>query len=852
MAAAREVSHLRICFEACLGSQITAVSVLPEVVGCAVASRASMPEVVIVPNTSPSVAPPAVQAADRCRITTMCLMRGETAIIAAFASRSGAYVVECRRHSLTPTSTARLISPAGAEAVEPDCSVFDASGKLVAFGIGRRIDVVRLSGGHFARLVGHRRKITSLAFFDDETSHLLASASEDRTFRVWDLVSQACAYQSAIFPSVLACLATHRGRVAVTGTDGRLWMHELLTQPHTTCRQTSVVDMQETACKARRVLNEPQCDMRISSTPSHRTRASAPIKGAMESRRAPDHTSLLPLAAFFDVSAFDEDSDHVAGTDATSVAPLLVAASSNILVINSMACDVAHVLKHCGEDGASIGMASHAAFCGASIATPSNDTLQHTHVALSSAFEPRVYAGVVPHSLRSAAPSRNLPSLPLSISPNQLQPLVAPDETQGALVSCLSFFMPRAELSRNSPLLVKEPMRRTQTRSEILAWDSYNKSSSKQSTLTTTAMPSASSKQANRVPDMPVLFHSRIKSSGYGELSTRARPSAREKPPRLGSSVKKSTKKSQLLAMKRYPMDCGILSSHQPQHDFHIDGSLSTNDANAIASVACADDARTLAIATANGPTLIHQLPISSHRATGPTVLGRDPSSQARRLGVAFSHDCKLLLTTTVSGSVEIWPVNGQQCVNVPRLVLSPRSTRGSSKATARFFFLDRFILSAYGGQLEMRTFHISAPDTPAHVPAAGSFQINGQSKLAHSFHHGDVQSLSAIGCINTELSPLIITAASNRSVHILDASVGRTASIIQDAHTKAVHTLALPLPTSATHSIPQACQFRVLHCFCSVDNSAATRYLRPPRPTGQSPRGTCVHSAQSRASLHM
>lgn len=343
----------------------------------------------------------------------------------------------------------------------------------------------------------------------------------------------------------------------------------------------------------------------------------------------------------------------------------------------------------------------------------------------------------------------------------------------------LSFFAsPGSTAASNSPLLLASDPKRVPPPPPPLAWDSFNKSTKRISSVGR--------------PSLPVVFHARIKSSGYGASSslsssglTRRRceqsvsqPLATVRRRRPPTKVTPSVSSRQA----HYPIACGLLDVHQPQHDW-------ATGQQAITSITCSSDARFLAVSVANGPTLVQRLPLAVHRGdAGETILGRSvPATQPQRSAATFSHDCRTLLTTAADGTVAVWPVDGRRCVDAPILAM-----RALSCAAARFFYLDRFILCAKANSLQLHAYRL------------GEKRSAGSSKLAFAWSLADAQNVTAIACVNSELSPLVLTAASNRSVHILDAAAGRVARVIIDAHGKPVHTVAVPRPLPATQSIPQ------------------------------------------------
>lgn len=797
-----------------LGSQISAVSACSEAVVCAVASRQGSQELVFTSLNSSTAVTSTLRTADHCRITTVCVMRAGDEIMVAFGSRSGAFIVERYINSLAPAGDIRLISAFPAEnTIDPECSIFDESGLLVAFGLGRRIEILKSSfrGGHFASFDAHQGKITALTFFIAE-AHLLVSASEDRTFQTWDLAARVCVYKSSVFPTPLMCATANRLRVVIAGTDGRIWVHEWLPQAQS-CREMSCIDLRKANCRQNRERSRVQCmphDAPVERAGLQKERDIARKEDAFQNFKSTDDSLLLPLAMVFDSSGRNEKAERNAIVGASCTSPemplLFVACTSHLCAVNIVACEALCISRYYKRDRACIGTAAYATY----VTPPAPSSAYHggqpMQIAVSSAFEPRLFAGVISTLLQDSSSNTRNPVPPSPTVKSHHPPETDSTENSGALLdteaknkACVSFFAtPGAHIGRHSPLLAKEPRRQPQARRELFAWDAFDNATLKAGNRA--KLKNSTSKNSRSAIDKPVVFHSHIKSSGYGK-SVNSTPSTRATQ-QHGHTGRNLRKPSLLPSVKQYPIECAIMEAHQPKHDFRIDESTSASVSSAITTIACARNAGSLALTTTNTPTLIHRLPISTNRNFGPTLLSCETASHARHLGTNFSHDCRMLVTTASDGMLQIWPVNGERLVDTPRLTISSETSRVTSKAAARFFYMDRFVVFADGSALKMHTYDV--PTNKKNAPATSRSPHNsGCSKLAHAFEHGEVQNLTAIGCLNSELSPLIITAASDRSVHILDAAIGRTARVIQDAHAKPIHTLSLPITTSATH-IPQ------------------------------------------------
>ena len=301
----------------------------------------------------------------------------------------------------------------------------------------------------------------------------------------------------------------------------------------------------------------------------------------------------------------------------------------------------------------------------------------------------------------------------------------------------LSFAAAGPGIPATSPLLqdvAKQKIKKSPKRREPLAWDAFEKKDKK--------------------GDMPVTFHSRIKSSGYG-VQTKRRPQQNEKP-----VIPRRRRRSP------YPIDCGLLSLHQPQHDVSVSGPIRT--------ISIAGDARSLAVTSSDGAVTVRKLPIA-RRYQSHVLL----SDRYQRFAATWSFDSKWLLTTA-DRRVEVWASDEEE----PRFSINEKR---SSIAGAQFFFLDRFVILADGNSVEMH--HLDTERGTAE---------------AFKWPYEDAHNVTALAAVNTVPSPLILAALSNRCLRILDARNGDVARHMADVHTKPVTSITIPTPSTATHSVPQ------------------------------------------------
>ncbi|KAH8069625.1 hypothetical protein JL720_11927 [Aureococcus anophagefferens] len=285
--------------------------------------------------------------------------------------------------------------------------------------------------------------------------------------------------------------------------------------------------------------------------------------------------------------------------------------------------------------------------------------------------------------------------------------------------------------------------------------------------------------------DMPITFHAKVRSSGYGPGpgTRRSKPPARRRDD-----------------APDYPVDCGPLDAHQPQRGAAHDYALPTSAA--LLGVEFSSDARCVVAASSGGAPVALRLPVAKHR-------GSDAAATALGLGgrpthASFSHDGKWVVRSGHEGAPpEVFANHRKRAVEAPTLALK------AGGAGARFYYLDRFLLAprTRDGRAELALFAVGLDEGRA---GPG----DGAARRVHAFGHGDAKRLDAVACLNGAYSPLIVTATSDRRVSVLDAAAGRRARVIDDAHARPAHDVAAPGPPAPG----------VARSTCDVFATAATR----------------------------
>ncbi|KAG6613471.1 uncharacterized protein IUM83_04470 [Phytophthora cinnamomi] len=127
----------------------------------------------------------------------------------------------------------------------------------------------------------------------------------------------------------------------------------------------------------------------------------------------------------------------------------------------------------------------------------------------------------------------------------------------------------------------------------------------------------------------------------------------------------------------------------------------------------------------------------------------------------------------------------------------------------ARFFYMDKFLLSACGNLVRLHQFELDEVYARASSSKAKSakkkndaevLENRSRKKRVAQWSFDDMQSVTSLACVNGAfLSSVAVLAGSDRSLRVLDVGAGgggRTVRVVRDAHSRAAHTVALPRPT--------------------------------------------------------
>jgi WD40 repeat protein len=333
--------------------------------------------------------------------------------------------------------------------------------------------------------------------------------------------------------------------------------------------------------------------------------------------------------------------------------------------------------------------------------------------------------------------------------------------------------------------------------------------------------PLSAKKTPPKILDKPVTFHTRIKSSGYG--SSPSPFGTRKIPPKARTKARNSIAESRASGasstslvgtyLKEYPTHCGLLQHHQAKHALPP----KTLHHGAILHIEYSSDAKWLATSGNDRVAQVCKLPFSRFGGDGNVFVGHEQAVRA----IHWSHNDRMLVTVANDKTSRLWLPDSDtssltlQGIAPPSNVAAAAAAMGTlssaKKATrqevveARFFYMDKFLLSACGNLARLHQFELDEAYARASSSKTKTKKMNdvevlenhSRKKRVAQWSFDDMQSVTSLACVNGAfLSSVAVIAGSDRSIRVLDVGAGRTVRVMRDAHSRPAHTVELPRPT--------------------------------------------------------
>ncbi|XP_047459428.1 WD repeat-containing protein 27 isoform X2 [Mugil cephalus] len=525
-------------------------------------------------------------------------------------------------------------------------------------------------------LTGHLGPLTS-AEFCPWNKDILVTTSEDRTFKVWDLKTEAVLYQSFVLSAspLLSVLFLEEDRQLVTGsTDGQVWCFSV--SDDSKCHLVTKMDL--TKMEKR-----------------HQTHQEIVSHGAGVAEQSPvdEVETSKPVLKMASCSHFTDTN-----TEQTIDSSWFCIGSSDGLYVVDVATSellTARYFKDCPD----LSMAGSWSF------SPGLDNSMM--VLVSSLFTPCVVL--------------------LELHLCEL----------GRILACrqegLSVFP-------SSPPLLESPLNA----------DLKKKKEPLQP------------KKKGGIKEQPLVFHSKVKSSGYTGAPRRTMFS-----PKTGVQKNTSCKKTNKnigIHLRDYPADSAPPTI--PYVDLRVDHKQ-------ISSLQYSGDGKQILCGLGNSSVLMYKSCLTG----SPTVyVGHDKPVRS----VSWSLSRQWWLSASEEPSLRIWTHSRSE----PAIVM------GDSKFSkpirgAQFYYLDKFVLLASGPSLYLYLYNVDITRDDIK-----RYQQRSVVKMAGCFSATSATDITALSAVNDFLSYIVLVCGSDRSVQVFDLNEGKVASELPDAHGRAVHCI--------------------------------------------------------------
>ncbi|NXS88702.1 WDR27 protein, partial [Erpornis zantholeuca] len=578
-----------------------------------------------------------------------------------------------------------------------------------------------------AELGGHLAPVTAAEFCTWEKS-MLISVSEDRTFKarkmVWDYSTSQLIYQSGIitpFP-FLSLLIDEENKQIITGcAEGQLWIFSLISDHNYRCiAHIDLKKEQEKFCnkvwKSGKEIGEGQNNSKLCKTDNMRR------EGSVEASLP---ILLIEHCDFF-VCFHNEENMY----SSLNTSYFWIGTSTGLLIINLANFELEAFLSYreCsfGKDYSDLSIRI-ARSCALARKAANRKVL----CLISSMFEDMI-----------AVLEVNLAAL---VRTQQSDFLPCGNEKNLSVIASSYFF----------PYLTNHYFRVTECKLNYFA----------------TGVKST-------VKDKPLVFHNKIKSSGYtaAPRMTMFYPNTNLKKKEV-SKWKTSFK----CKNKEYPLES------YPPIKYEKEISV-TCKPTPIFCIQYSGDGELLACGLADKSVLIFNSDLTDVRHV---FSGHDGAVNS----VGWSHDKKWLVSASEDRTLRIWSV----CSKGPALILGKENFH-KTVSFAQFYFIDTFILLCCGPEFHLLSFHLDTTKDDLK-----RYKQRSVCKLVQKFPMTSTMEITSLSAVNEFYSYIVLTAGSNRALEVFDLNAGCSTAVIQEAHVRSIHQICQNKGSSFSTQQPEA-----------------------------------------------
>ncbi|XP_032910950.1 WD repeat-containing protein 27 isoform X4 [Catharus ustulatus] len=569
-----------------------------------------------------------------------------------------------------------------------------------------------------AKLDGHVAPVTAAEFCTWEKS-MLISVSEDRTFKVWDYSTNQLIYQSGIITAcpLLSLLIDEENKQIITGcAEGQLWIFSLISGHNYRC--VAHIDLKKEQEKFCNKVWKSGKEIGEGQNNSKlcKTDNMRP-EGSVE-------TSLpILLIEHCDFFVCFHDEENTYSSQNTSC--FWIGTSTGLLIINLANFELETTLSYRDYSDLSIQIARSCAL----MRKAANGKVL---CLITSMFEDMI--AVLEVNLAALVRTQHNDFLPRG------------NEKSLSVIA-------RCTLLASSPLCKGLERNMKKPSSKTLGGK-------------------------NTVKDKPLVFHNKIKSSGYSAAPrmTMFSPNAnlkKQKASKWKASCECENKEYPLKSCPpiRYEKEVSVTCKPTP-----------------IFCVEYSGDGELLACGQADSTVLIFNSNLTDVRHV---LSGHDGALNS----VGWSHDRKWLVSASEDRTLRVWSA----CNKKPALILGKEKFHKPVRF-AQFYFMDTFILLCCGAEFHLLSFHLDTTNDDLK-----RYKQRSVCKLVEKFPMTSTMEITSLSAVNEFYSYIVLAAGSNRALEVFDLNAGCSTAVIREAHVRSVHQICQNKGSSFSTQQPEA-----------------------------------------------
>ncbi|XP_071337019.1 WD repeat-containing protein 27 isoform X2 [Trachinotus anak] len=269
-------------------------------------------------------------------------------------------------------------------------------------------------------------------------------------------------------------------------------------------------------------------------------------------------------------------------------------------------------------------------------------------------------------------------------------------------------------------------------------------------------------KKKGGTKEQPLVFHSKVKSSGYTSAPRRIMFSPKTNIQKNPSS-KKANKNTGLL-LRDYPADSAAPTVP------HVHLSVANKPVNCLQY---SGDGKQILCGLGDSSVFLYKSSLTGNPAV---YTGHNKSVSS----VSWSLNRQWWLSASEDQSLRIWAHGSTEPAIIMGESLFSKPIRG-----AQFYYLDKFLLFASGPSLYLYLYNVDITRDDIK-----RYQQRSVVKLASCLTTTSSTDITALSAVNDFFSYIVLLCGSDRSIQVFDMNKSTVASELPDAHSRAVHCI--------------------------------------------------------------